>query len=154
VHGTLSAVEAGAKRLAQVVLGASHLAQSAVPALLNRDNQEIFKWKGTLVKTLDEQASFLCEELATCSGLQVTKPGGAMYTLVHIDTSKFDDTIQSDVDFSKALLQEENVFVLPGSCFGVKNVFRAVFCAPVSVLSSASQRIGQFCDRHMVQPIE
>jgi len=149
VYGSLKEVEAGAKRLAQVILGASHLAQTAVPVLLDTNNQSILEWKQNLRYTLEEQANFFCQALANVhEGLHVMEPGGAMYAMIRIDPSRFDESIQNDLDFSKLLLKEENVFMLPGTCFGVSNVCRVVFCAPSSILREAADRIEQFCQRH------
>lgn len=148
VHGSLREVEAGAKRLAQVILGASHLAQTAVPALLQKDDLLIQDWKKKLCMQLEKQAYFLGAELALASGLEVLPAGGAMYMMVRIDQGRFDSAINNDIEFANLLLEEENVIVLPGSCFGVPRVFRAVFCAPTPVLEEAANRIRQFCDRH------
>jgi tyrosine aminotransferase len=145
-------IEAGAKRLAQVILGASHLAQSIVPALLASQSKDmvnaINRWKNEVRHTLETQAKSLCSDLDVCHGLSVVVPQGAMYAMVQIDVSRFDEAIQSDVDFATLLLEEENVFVLPGSAFGVANVFRVVFCASEVTLSTASLRISEFCTRH------
>lgn len=143
VHGSLQQVEAGAKRLAQVILGASHLVQTAIPALLDPSNTEVQAWKVQLRSTLQKQMNYLCNRLAQTPGLQVFSPGGAMYAMVKIDTNVLDLT--NEMEFAAQLLQEENVFVLPGSCFGIPNVFRVVFCAPIPVLEQAADRIYQFC---------
>ena len=153
-NGSLREVEAGAKRLAQVILGASHLPQSVVPALLDPSSQSdrdaIAKWKVELKSTLELQARAMCDGLVECHGLSVRFPQGAMYAMVGIDTSRLD--IQDDMDFTKLLLKEENVFVLPGQAFGVDSsqrpVFRVVFCSSVDMLSEAAQRISNFCSRH------
>ena len=62
-YGSVRSVEAGAKRLAQVVLGASHLPQSAVPALLDPNNVEIQQRKNELKSTLSNQASVLANAI-------------------------------------------------------------------------------------------
>ena len=69
-----------------------------------------------------------------------------MYAMVKIDISELD--VENDLDFSSKLLKEENVFLLPGSAFGVGNVFRVVFCAAEPILGEAAQRIANFCSRH------
>jgi tyrosine aminotransferase len=148
VHGSLREVEAGAKRLAQVILGASHLAQTAVPALLNPSDTSTQQWKAELREKLEYHATFLCQKLAKCHGLSVQIPGGAMYALCRVDPTQMDETVENDVDFMKLLLQEENVLVLPGTCFGIANAFRVVYCAPVEILQQAAERIHQFCERH------
>jgi aspartate/methionine/tyrosine aminotransferase len=149
VYGSLSEVEAGAKRLAQIVLGASHLVQTAVPALLDSENTVIQEWKAQLRWTLEDQAKFLCSQLAQCRGLEVAKPSGAMYCLVGI--SARNSQIPSDVEFAALLLQEENVFVLPGTAFGVPGFFRVVFCSPKEILADAAKRIKSFCERHFLE---
>jgi tyrosine aminotransferase len=149
VYGSLREVEAGAKRLATVILGASHLAQAAVPALLDLSDDMVQQWRAELRDKLGHHAMFLCQKLAECPGLSVHKAGGAMYALCRIDPTKMDETIKNDVDFIKLLLKEENVLVLPGSvCFGIANAFRVVYCAPVEILQQAAERIHQFCERH------
>jgi tyrosine aminotransferase len=70
-----------------------------------------------------------------------------MYAIVKIHLTKFSD-IQDDVDFTKKLLQEENVFVLPGQAFHYPGVFRVVYCSSSHVLQEASRRIANFCQRH------
>lgn len=132
-----------------MVLGASHLAQTAIPKLLSSNDTTIQEWKASLRVTLEDQANFLFDNLAQCPGLQVTKPSGAMYFIVRL--AKFNSEIQSDLDFSSLLLQEENVFVLPGTAFGVPGMFRVVFCAPIEVLEQAANRIKSFCERHFLE---
>jgi len=72
--------------------------------------------------------------------------------MVELEISSFDNEIEDDLDFTKLLLKEENVFVLPGRAFGVdpsqRPVFRVVFCASVDLLREAAQRICEFCAQH------
>lgn len=147
--GSLALVHAGAKRLAQVILGASHLAQTAIPVLLDRDNHEISQWREMLRSKFEEQATCIASRLSQVPGLEVLPSGGAMYLMVRIRRDKFDETLD-DQKFSRALLREENVFVLPGTCFGCPDAFRLVFSAPVSLLEEAADRIEEFCNRHRV----
>ena len=68
--------------------------------------------------------------------------------MVKINTNILD--IKDDVEFSKKLLEEQNVFVLPGSAFGTKNIFRVVFCSELMLLGTAVKRITEFCNDHTV----
>jgi tyrosine aminotransferase len=146
VHGSLKEVEAGANRLAQVNLGASNLAQAVVPTLLNPSTPGMNEWKHNLRVSLERQANCLCNSLSQCPGLKVIPPQGAMYAIVKIDTNALN--VQDDKDFVSKLLEEENVFVLPGSSFGVENMFRVVYCSAEPVLEMAANRIESFCRRH------
>jgi len=150
VEKQLQEINAGVKRLAQVILGASHLAQGVISAVLKPKSleaeMEIKLWKTKLLKTLEEQSEYLNQHLAHTPGLRVIPSCGAMYTMVEIDLSKF-HSIDSDVKFTTRLLEEQNVFVLPGSAFGAPGYFRVVYCAPIKVLENACRRIANFCAR-------
>ena len=159
-HGAIQEVKRGAQRLAQVILGSSHLAQVAIPAVLDPSTESDLTstalWKRNLYTTIEDQAALLCGLLNECDGLNVIFPQGAMYAMVQIDVQKFDDEIVDDVSFMKLLLEEENIVVLPGCAFGLAGdgtasscyVFRVVFCAPEHILRTASERISSFCHRH------
>jgi len=151
VQGSIKAVEAGAKRLTRIILGSSHLVQSVVPTLLDRSNSKIIEWQADLRSKLERQAYALCDSLGECPGLKVsTQPQGAMYLMVQIDFSQFDDSVQSDLEFCKLLVQEQNVFVLPGCAFNFPDAFRVVFCPSEATLREAANRIKQFCRSHIL----
>ena len=99
------------------------------------------------MSTLQSNATHTLHALRQIPGLKVVVPQGAMYVMVHLETSHFKD-IADDVEFTQKLLDEEAVFVLPGQCFGMKNYFRVVFSAPEEKLQDAYDRIEAFCKRH------
>ena len=163
-YGAISNVKKGAQRLAQVILGACHLAQFAIPAVLDPkddyDRISTATWKAKLHRIIERQAGLLCGLLNMCHGLQVIFPEGAMYAIVQLDVDAYDDTIVNDMSFMRLLHLEENVVVLPGSAFGMMGgrsndngrdynyAFRVVFCAPENILLDAAERISSFCIRH------
>ena len=81
-------------------------------------------------------------------GLSVVTPQGAMYVMVGIDITKFDDSIGNDTEFTQKLLDEEAVFVIPGKCFGIPNFVRVVLSGPEDTLKDAYSRMANFCKRH------
>ena len=64
-----------------------------------------------------------------------------------VHPEEFED-VADDKEFARLLLEEEAVFVLPGSCFGADNFFRVVFTAPQPKLEEAFARIVAFCGAH------
>lgn len=146
VSGSLKEVLAGAKRLAQVTMGISHPAQAVIPTILNPVTPGMATWKQHIRNILERQSKYLSARLAHCQGLTVVPPQGSMYAIVKIDTSILN--MKDDIEFASKLLEEENVFVLPGSSMGAQNVFRVVYCSPEKVLEAASNRIENFCRRH------
>ena len=67
--------------------------------------------------------------------------------MVGIDISSLAD-IKDDSDFCQKILNEQNVMLLPGTCFGAKNFFRVVFCAPEPKLLEFVDRLATFCKAH------
>ena len=75
-HGSIQEVKRGVQRLAQVILGSSHLAQVAIEAALNSDQESTALWKKHLYSTIEMQAKVLCGMLNDCRGLDVIFPNG------------------------------------------------------------------------------
>lgn len=140
-------VKAGATRLAQLNHGASNLAQAAIPTLLDPSTPGMADWRETLRLTLQERSELLCGRLRKCPGLHVIPAQGAMYATIEIDPTKLD--VEHDLEFAMRLVDEENVFVLPGTAMGVQNIIRVSFCSPEAVLDAAARRIEDFCRRHV-----
>ena len=137
------------------MLGASHLAQRAVPAALApstpSDVASVLEWKEGIKTTFSKQAALTFQKLQNCPGLTVAAPQGAMYIMIRINCSLYDNAIRNDVEFAKLLLDEENVFVLPGRAFGATmDLARVCFGAPTSILEKAFDRICSFCERQCV----
>jgi tyrosine aminotransferase len=145
-HGSLREVERGAHRINKFLHGVSHLQQSVIPIMLSQSTAGLVNWKENLRATLERQANILCSNLNNSHCLNVAPPQGSMYTIVDLDPDRLD--IDNDIEFTQKLVQEENVFVLPGSSFGVPDTFRVAFSASETILEMASQRILDFCSRH------
>jgi len=145
-------VKKGIQNLAAVILGASHLAQNALISIFHPETPSIAtvvdNWRQNLNNILKSQSQVTFELLSSCHGLTPIQSCGAMYTMVKINFEVFEDEIQNDLQFTKILLEEENVFCLPGACFGLEGYFRVVYCAPEEVLRVAFDRISEFCKRH------
>ena len=72
-----------------------------------------------------------------------------MYCMIGINIEVLDNAlIKDDADFAKLLLQEENLFILPGKCFTMDNFVRLVMCCPPEMLLDACNRLKAFCARH------
>ena len=151
---SLQEVEQGSKQLAQIVLGASHPAQTMATQILEAHvtkSEDMMLWEKALRSKLSLNAALVQEKLARTPGLFACSAQGAMYVMVTFDPQHFDFISEGNSpgeQFSTKLLEEENVFVLPGSCFGMPNAFRIVFCATETVLEQAMLRIFNFSRRH------
>jgi tyrosine aminotransferase len=70
-----------------------------------------------------------------------------MYVMIKIEIDRLDGIVD-DADFARKLLEEENLFILPGQCFNMANFVRLVICPPAHVVQEAFARFRSFCDRH------
>eukprot|EP00871_Galdieria_phlegrea_P003363 jgi/Galph1/4027/GphlegSOOS_G2710.1 len=123
--------------------------QSAIPVLFS---EACRKGQQQIKEELQRNALIAYELIKDISGLGCRKPQGALYLFVEIDLSQLDFT--NEVEFSRMLLKEESVFVIPGSCFGWPSAFRIVLNAPEPILKEACHRLRHFCKCHRRLPIE
>ncbi|KAL3903165.1 MAG: hypothetical protein SGARI_005500, partial [Bacillariaceae sp.] len=137
IHGSLRHVEQGAHRLAQKIHGVSRLTQAAIPTLLSASTPGLQAWKEKHRSSLERQGMLLCSSLNFNFCMKVGPPQGSMYALVQLSCQHLDDGIQNDMDFALKLVQEENIFVLPGSVFGAPGTFRVAFSASEEALELA-----------------
>lgn len=144
-------VRNGLKSLTQIIVGANTLIQAAIPRVLTPQGADVERLKSFhsgYMAVLRSNAD-LCAQLGqSCDILKVVIPKGAMYVMIGIDFSKLDASFTDDADFAKRLLTEENLCLLPGQCFGMKNFIRIVTCPPPEKLGEAFARITEFCNRY------
>lgn len=153
-HGALEEVRKGLYALSQLILGACSLIVSALPAILapaegSEEASSLAKFHKDVVTQLEDHAVFTFERLRKIPGVTVVVPQGAMYVMMGIDPTLLDDACADDYAFAKALLDEENVLMLPGTAFQIPNYLRIVFSAPKDKLAEAFDRLEAFCRRHL-----
>lgn len=137
-----------------MLLGANGLIQAAIPGILcpepGSEHQNIMEsFAAHYMGTLKTNTQLCSDLLSSCPALRVVRPQGAMYMMlgINIDMIK-SNIINDDRDFAQQLLEEENVFVLPGQCFSLKNFVRLVICPPEDTMKDACERLISFCNRH------
>ncbi len=134
-------VRKGIFDLTQIILGANSIIQHALPSILRQVPMSFFE---EVNAKLEVNARLINDRLSSVPGLSLSPANAALYAMIRIaDSIKLDD-----VQFMLRLLEEESVYVLPGSCFGAPGFFRVVFCAAPSKIEEACERIAQFCERH------
>lgn len=89
-------------------------------------------------------------KLQQIAGVDCATPEGAFYAYPSCEgffggTSGGGRKIESDRDFTEALMEEANVAVVFGAAFGLAGHFRISYAAPEAGLTEACARIAQFC---------
>jgi len=139
-----ASVRSGLNRLTQRLMGPSSLVQGALKDILTTVPESFY------TQTMDfifKNAQLCYERLRLVNGLQPHMPQGSMYLMVRFDPKAFPN-IESDLDFTSKLMNEESVLVLPGKCFDFPNYFRICLTVPTNVMEEALERIRDFCDRY------
>jgi tyrosine aminotransferase len=149
-QGRFNGLYESLQSLSQLMLGPTTFIQSALPKALAAIPDDFFE--KTMV-ALSQQAKVFVDRLSGVDGLQVVPARATIYLMIRVELSKFQD-LKSVEDFTQKLLDEEFVYVLPGSCFAAPEYFRLVFCAPEAKLQEACDRIERFCIRHRRAPKE
>lgn len=88
--------------------------------------------------------------LNAAQGISCPKPEGAFYVYPSVagclgKTSKGGTRIETDEDFSRALLEETGVAVVFGAAFGLSPNFRVSYATSDAQLTEACRRIQDFC---------
>lgn len=113
-------------------IGATSLIQGAIPRILTKDIDSI-EYK-SIVKFKIEYNSILRDNVSLCKqllkdieALSIIEPHGTIYMMIKINLKLFNPLlISNDQEFAMKLLQEENLFLLPGQCFNMDGFIRLV----------------------------
>jgi tyrosine aminotransferase len=144
-ENSLNVLKSACIRMSQLIVGCNTIIQGALPAIILETPSDYYS---TLNQRLESHANCLFDALSSIDGVEPIRSTGAMYCMVRIQMELFPD-FQSDVEWIQALLNEEFVFVLPGSVFGSPGFVRVVICAPVEIIQEGTRRIADFCQRHL-----
>jgi aspartate aminotransferase len=92
-----------------------------------------------MVAAFAERRQVILECLNGIPGLMCPKPNGAFYVLVDIHR-----TGMKSLDFSSALLDEQQVAVVPGLAFGTESCLRLSYATDIATIQRGMERIATF----------
>ena len=110
---------------------------AAIVALDGKADKDI----ETMRIEFEKRRNIACELMNNIEGLSVSKPDGAFYLFVNIKKITNDS-----MKFSKRLLEEVGVAVVPGVAFGLEGYFRFSFATNETTLRDGISRIKKFIE--------
>jgi tyrosine aminotransferase len=150
-NNRLSVIRSGLKSLTQLIVGANSLVQACIPDVLcpieNENEKSLTTYNKEYCQLLESNSNEIINSLKGYDLLTVVEPQGAMYAMVKISFNKMNHTIKNDKDFAKELLNEENLIVLPGACFGLDDFVRVLTCPSLDTVKEAIVRMKRFCEK-------
>jgi aspartate aminotransferase len=110
---------------------------AAIPALDGSADQDIESMRIEFEKRRD----IAVELINDIDGLSVVKPNGAFYLFVNIKGVSNDS-----MEFSKGLLEDVGVAVVPGVAFGLEGYIRLSFATSENIIRDGINRIKKFVE--------
>ncbi|MDB2405345.1 pyridoxal phosphate-dependent aminotransferase [Arcobacteraceae bacterium] len=95
----------------------------------------------TMRVQFEKRRDIACELINEIDGLTVVKPNGAFYLFVNIK-----GVTNDSMQFSKDLLEEVGVAVVPGVAFGLEGYFRLSFATSEDIIRDGISRIKKFVE--------
>jgi aspartate aminotransferase len=92
-----------------------------------------------MLQAFTQRRQFILERLNAIPGLTCTKPDGAFY--VFVDISK---TGLTSLPFCDALLETQQVAVIPGIAFGADNCIRLSYATSLEIIEKGMDRLDKF----------
>ena len=144
--GPVDLIRAMTKLQSQSTSNPSSISQAAAVEGLNgpqdfiAEHNDVFRTRRDLVVSMLNQAT----------GIECLTPDGAFYVYPSISgcidkTTPDGEKIETDLDFSTALLEAEGIAVVHGAAFGLSPHFRISYATSTEALEVACQRIQRFC---------
>ncbi|WP_160687347.1 pyridoxal phosphate-dependent aminotransferase [Clostridium sp. C2-6-12] len=105
----------------------------------------------SMVNEFENRRNFMIYKLEKLNQISIIKPSGAFYVMVNIsaylNTTFKNQTINNSVEFSKVLLEEEKVAVIPGAGFGLDEYIRLSYATSIDIIETGIDRISVFLNK-------
>ena len=101
-----------------------------------------------MIKEFEKRRNYMIDRINKIHGLSIIRPKGAFYIMVCIENyfgkEINGEIINSSLDFSKSLLNEENVAVIPGIAFGLDNYIRLSYATSMEIIEEGLNRLEKY----------
>lgn len=101
-----------------------------------------------MIIEFEKRRNYMTERLDNIKDITYIRPQGAFYVMVNVEKyyGKKNNgiSINSSLDFSKAILQEKNVAVIPGEAFGIPGFIRLSYATSMAMIEKGINRIEEF----------
>lgn len=100
-------------------------------------------------EAFEHRLNIIYDKLIKIPGFTCVKPQGAFYLFPNVQKAAEQTGFENVDDFSKALLEEAMVAVIPGSGFGSPENIRLSYATSLDLLEKAVERMHSFVEKNM-----
>ncbi len=102
----------------------------------------------SMIKEFEKRRNYMIDRINKIEGVSYIKPSGAFYIMVYVGDfygkNIAGDTINSSLDFSKSILEEEKVAVIPGIAFGLDGYIRLSYATSMDIIEEGLDRLERY----------
>lgn len=137
--GVFDQVKIGLNNMTSILMNSNTICMQSIPKIFEKEPNFL---SGRMEK-IQNRMETLKENLKDADCYEVLQAQGAMYAVVLVDVSKFND-IKDTIEFCGKLYKSHNVLCFPGELFGGQNFVRVVTCSDVEVIKELCRRMKDF----------
>ncbi|MGG7057397.1 pyridoxal phosphate-dependent aminotransferase [Clostridium nigeriense] len=101
-----------------------------------------------MIEEFEKRRNYMVNRISKIEGVSYIKPRGAFYIMVYIGDfygkTIGDTLIKSSLDFSKSILEEEKVAVIPGIAFGLDQYIRLSYATSMEIIQEGLDRLESY----------
>jgi len=101
-----------------------------------------------MIEAFEKRRNYMINRISKIEGVSYIKPRGAFYIMVYIGDfygkTIGDTLIKSSLDFSKSILEEEKVAVIPGIAFGLDQYIRLSYATSMEIIQEGLDRLESY----------
>lgn len=105
----------------------------------------------SMIIEFENRRNYMIDRISKINGITFIKPNGAFYIMVcikdYFGKSINNQIINSSLDFSKSILEEEKVAVIPGSAFGLDDYIRLSYATSLDIIKEGLDRIEKYLSK-------
>ena len=123
------------------------ISQYAAIEALN-GSQESIK---SMIVEFEKRRNYMIDRISKMDNITFIRPSGAFYIMVcikeYFGKSINNNVINSSLEFSKSILEEEKVAVIPGIAFGLDDYIRLSYATSVEIIQEGLDRIENYLSK-------
>ena len=104
-----------------------------------------------MVKEFKDRRNYMVDRLNKINGISYIMPKGAFYIMINVGKyfgkSISDNVINSSLEFSRSLLEEEKVAVIPGIAFGLDDYIRVSYATSKEAIEEGLNRLEKYLQK-------